>query len=68
MSCSIPYSCCCCTQKGELTLKEYTQWSMDHTDLSMQLMNILFEVYGVSVICVCMCMDYCYVSWSGMCV
>ena len=31
-------------QKGELTLKEYTQWFMDHTDLSMQLMNILFEV------------------------
>ncbi|XP_065891186.1 ubiquitin carboxyl-terminal hydrolase 32-like isoform X2 [Dysidea avara] len=34
----------CKTKKGELTLKEYTQWSMDHTDLSMQLMNILFEV------------------------
>ena len=32
-------------QNGALTQKEFIQWSMDHTDLSMQLANILFEVH-----------------------
>lgn len=31
-------------QSGALMQSEFIQWAMDHTDLSMQLANILFEV------------------------